>query len=110
MESLTAFLQRISIDGVIHLNTVSLALMTSLVALYGSHINRALQKKIRRYPLIIRTSVFVVICAFGYGWLGTKLASLLEHGLRRIPSTFLIPALLGLFVVLGLLAQRERQL
>lgn len=84
--------------------------MTSAVALYGSRINRALQRRLRNYPLVIRTAAFVLMCAFGYGWLGAKLSHWLELGLHRLPLAFLAPTLLFLFIGVGLLAQRERQI
>ena len=103
-------LEHISGFALSHLRGVSFALMTSLVALYGGRINRQIQRYLRTSPFLIKTGAFVLVCAFGYGWLGTQLAEWLSHGLRRIPRLFLSPTLLLLFLGLGLLAQKERQL
>ena len=102
--SLTQLAQLFS--GRLHL--CSLALTTSLVALYGTQINRFIQRQLRQYPLFIRTAAFIFICAFGYGWLGAKLAQWLQYGLERMPTVYLAPTLISLFICLGLLAQRER--
>ncbi len=110
MDWLHHLLLRLSLYSLEHLQILSFALMTSVVALYGHRLNRRIQRQIRKYHLAIRTTAFVLICAFGYGWLGARLAGWLELGLRNMPRYLLPPTIISLFICLGLLAQRERQI
>ena len=93
-----------------HLPKVSFAVVATLLAIYGQDINRAVRGRIREFNFILRTLVFVFLCAFGYGWLTLIAAPQLTWAFRQIPNRFLPIAIAILFVILGTLAERKRKI
>ena len=89
---------------------ISLAAMTTLVAIYGSDINQAIRARVQGYNLLIRTGIFVTVCAFGYGWLIVKVTPLLRKLLSMTPRLWLPLVVVALFLMLGLLAQGKRKI
>lgn len=90
--------------------TSQLAMMVvaTLLVLYGDRINRAVKRHVSHYHFILRTLVFVLLCAFGYGLLLTWLTPLLANALYKIPSLYLGISMVGIVLGLGVLAERKR--
>lgn len=90
-----------------HLWTVSMAILATLLVLFGADLNRAVQELVKRLHFIFRVAIFTLVCAFGYGLLveilTPLLAELLALGGRVWTGPLVIVALLGL----GVLAERR---
>lgn len=93
-----------------HSDNIALALIATLLVIYGDEINSTVKKQLRAYPYIVRLIGFVVLCAFGYGALTVYATPVLEDLISRIPSLYLAPAVVLLFLLVGLLAERRRQI
>lgn len=93
-----------------HSGNVALALIATLLVVYGDDINSAVKKQLRPYPYVIRLVGFVVLCAFGYGALTVYATPLIEQLISKIPGLYLAPAVVLLFLLVGLLAERRRQI
>ena len=93
-----------------HLYGVSLAAITTLVAIYGADINQVVRVRIQRFNLMTRTAIFVAVCAFGYGWLIVNLTPMLRRFLNLTPRVWLPLVVISLFLCLGLLAQGKRKI
>ncbi|OOV87012.1 DUF3392 family protein [Oceanospirillum linum] len=93
-----------------HSDNIALALIATLLVIYGDEINRIVKQQLRPYPYIIRLIGFVVLCAFGYGALTVYATPVLEDIINRIPGLYLAPAIMLLFLLVGLLAERRRQI
>jgi len=89
---------------------ISLGLMATLLAIYGQDINRWVRHKTRHQHFIVRTTVFIFLCTFGYGWFTIFCAPHLSGALSRLPPRFLPGTVFMLFVVLGVLAERKRKI
>ena len=89
---------------------ISLATITTLVAIYGADINQAIRARIQRWNLMVRTAVFITLCAFGYGWLILQATPLLRRLLGMVPRVWLPLVIVGVFMSLGLLAQGKRKI
>lgn len=50
-----------------HLSDISLAIMATLLVLFGPAINAWVQQRIGSLNFVFRTLLFVLICAVGYG-------------------------------------------
>ncbi len=86
----------------------ALAIVATLLVIFGNDINGAIKALIAKQHFFIRTLIFVLICAFGYGLLAVWLTSLLAQYLANIPTVYLAPVLLCIFVVLGIYMQKKR--
>ncbi|WDE03250.1 DUF3392 domain-containing protein [Thalassomonas viridans] len=89
---------------------LALAIIATLLVLFGNDINRWIKKLLSGRHFIVRLVVFVLVCAFGYGLATVWLTSMLAQQLARIPNLYFMPACLLAFTLLGLLAQRQRQI
>lgn len=93
-----------------HLGTIATTFTTALLVIFGDDINRWVKHRVQAYPFLVRTAVFVVLCSFGYGLLTVlitpSVARLINYfGAARAPLV-----VVGCFVAVGLLAERQRYL
>ncbi|NQZ25056.1 MAG: DUF3392 domain-containing protein [Colwellia sp.] len=88
----------------------ALALIATALVIFGNEINCAIKKLVVRQHFIIRTLVFVLVCAFGYGLLTVWLTNVLAQQLAKIPTPYLLPSVTVIFFVLGMYAQKQRHI
>ena len=80
-----------------HLSDISLAIMATLLVLFGPAINAWVQQRIGSLNFVFRTLLFVLICAVGYGlamvfvtpWLAKGLGYFNNYTLARAPASVL---------------------
>ncbi|WP_448567526.1 DUF3392 domain-containing protein [Thalassotalea ganghwensis] len=88
----------------------SLAIIATLLVIFGNDINNAVKKLVSKQHFIVRSLVFVLVCAFGYGLLTIYLTSLLNQQLNKIPDLYIMPSILIVFLLLGMYAQKQRHI
>lgn len=93
-----------------HLDQIAIAAVATLLVIYGDSINASVKRQIRSLHFVWRTLIFVLLCAFGYGAMMVFIAPLLAAQLKLIPALYLPGLLLLLFIGLGVLADRKRQI
>ena len=93
-----------AISDLIHpyLTQVALALVATLLFIYGENIHALVKRPIAKQHFLVRVSILIVVCAFGYGALSVLLASL--------DRVSLAPVVCFCFVIVGILAERKRQI
>ena len=91
-----------------HLATISAAIVTTLLVIFGDEINGFVKRHIRQYNFLVRTAAFVLLCVFGYGLLATAGASAVRSLLLYFGSGYLPLTVIAAFVVMGMLAERKR--
>ncbi len=90
-----------------HLSDISLAIMATLLVLFGPAINAWVQQRIGSLNFVFRTLLFVLICAVGYGLAMVFVTPWLAKGLRYFNNYTLAPVLLLVFFVIGMIADRS---
>lgn len=90
-----------------HLGDISLALMAATLILVGPAINRWLRRHTASTNFLLRTLIFVLVCAFGYGLAMVYLTPLLQQLLAQLNNYSLAPVLLALFILIGIFADRN---
>ncbi|MBC9252716.1 hypothetical protein A9179_20825 [Pseudomonas alcaligenes] len=90
-----------------HLYDISLAIMATLFVLFGPGINAWVQRSIGGFNFFLRTLIFVLVCAVGYGLAIVFLTPWLSHGLGYFNNFTLAPVLLLVFFLIGVLADRS---
>ena len=100
------------LSGVIrpHLATLSFAIVATCLVLAGDSINRFLKKNLRGAPFVFRMLVFAVVCTFGYGALAIFAVPIVRHQLSGLSNTLLSPLLMALFLGIGWVAERKKQI
>lgn len=89
-----------------HTDDIALALVATLLVIFGDTINDLVRKLVRPQPVLIRVGVFIALCAFGYGMLSVWLTPLLESYLRTLSAAMFLSVVVGAFVLVGILAER----
>ncbi|TVQ72657.1 DUF3392 domain-containing protein [Ectothiorhodospira sp. BSL-9] len=89
---------------------IALALVATLLVVYGQDILRAVKAAVRPYPLVFRLLVFVLMCVFGFGAIAVFLAPWVAQGLMMVDTLWLAPTVAGAFLILGFIAERRQQL
>ncbi|ELL4314884.1 DUF3392 domain-containing protein [Pseudomonas aeruginosa] len=90
-----------------HLSDISLAIMATLLVLFGPAINAWVQQRIGSLNFLFRTLLFVLICAVGYGLAMVFVTPWLAKGLGYFNNYTLAPVLLLVFFVIGMIADRS---
>ncbi len=100
----------ILLQGAAHLKPytgqLAVAMVATLLVIYGDAINKTVRLFVRPYPFILRISAFVVLCTLGYGALTVWGAGKLKVLMTALPDVYFAPVTLLAFVVLGFLAER----
>lgn len=88
----------------------AMAIIATLLVLYGGDINNAIKRMIAPMHIALRTIVFILVCAFGYGMFTVWMTPILAGQIARIPTVYEAPAVLSFFIILGSMAQKQRQI
>lgn len=92
-----------------YLSEVSTAVIACGLVVFGSDINRVMRRVLSGHHFIVRTFAFIAINAFGFGFFIVKMSPLLSQWLTKLDRDWLVIALLLWFTLVGIWAQRNRQ-
>ncbi|AQS40165.1 Protein of unknown function (DUF3392) [Shewanella psychrophila] len=92
------------------LNEVATAIIACLLIVFGADLNRLLSRKLSGRSFILRTLVFVLINAFGYGILIVTASPILAKNLAQVSAHWLLFIVIGIFIFIGVWAQRHKQI
>lgn len=90
-----------------NLGDISLAIMATLLVLLGPAINAWLQRTTASFNFVLRTLIFIVFCAVAYGLAIVFLTPYMAKGLSYFNNFTLAPVLILIFVVIGIIADRN---
>ena len=90
-----------------HIFKIATAFTTALLVIYGDQINAAVKRRIRPYPFVIRTLIFVLLCSFGYGMLTVLITPSIAQFLRYFGDQYVTIVVLASFLAIGVLAERK---
>lgn len=93
-----------------HLTVITYTFVATVLVLYGGEINRFIRDTCKPYHLLVRVSVFMLVCAFGYGWATNKLAGLLKYLLSSKVGDWSGILVAAIFIGLGFLAERKNNI
>ena len=93
-----------------YLGEISLAIMATLLVIYGNSINRMVKRQTHELHFIFRTSIFILLCTFGYGALLVFFTPILGKWLANLGMIYLGPFIVGVFITLGVMAERKNHI
>lgn len=108
MQILNSLLSQLSGFMQAHLSAIALAMVATLLVIYGDMLNKRLKRLVSPYHFIIRSLVFVLVCAFGYGLLTVFAAPFVKQVILMIPYLYRGGAIVMAFLLLGYLAEHRR--
>ena len=91
------------------MNNITLALVATLLVIYGDQINSFVKRFLRPYPRIIRILGFVIMCAFGYGLLTVLLTPVFAGWFSLVNTKWLGLLVLAAFLLVGWIAENKKQ-
>jgi hypothetical protein len=89
---------------------ISLAFVASILVIHGNDINRYIKGLVRTAHFLIRISVFIAVCTFGYGALTIFFTRIITTQLNSLSSLHLPWVILVSFFALGIYAERKYQI
>ncbi|WP_194435496.1 DUF3392 domain-containing protein [Vibrio fluminensis] len=93
-----------------YLNEISTALVACSLVMLGGEINASLRRLLKSQNFVVRTFVFILINAFGYGLIIVKATPYLTRTLNQLPYGMMFVIVTSCFIAIGLWAQRNRQI
>ena len=91
-----------------NLYQVSLMMVATLLVVYGSNLNALVRNAVSGFHFAVRVAVFVALCAFGYGLITVYTVPWVSKGLGMLPNLWLPLVILGIFVALGVVAEKKK--
>ena len=89
---------------------IAYGMIAAVLFIYGNDINAWIRRHVKFKHFFARLTVFVLVCAFGYGAATVFLANILANFLNRLDHYSLAPVVLLTFVIIGILAERRNQM
>ncbi len=90
-----------------HLHDISLAIMATALVLLGPALISWVRRSIGHLNFVIRTLIFVLVCAIGFGLAMIYLTPMLVSAFAHLNNYTLAPVLLMTFILIGILADRH---
>jgi undecaprenyl pyrophosphate phosphatase UppP len=88
---------------------IALAIVATLLVIYGDDINKFVKKNIGKKPLMVRMLAFIALCTFGYGYLTVQLTNIVQRFLTQFNPVYLPLLVLGALFFFAFLAERKNQ-
>ncbi|SJL82963.1 DUF3392 domain-containing protein [Vibrio palustris] len=93
-----------------YLSDISTAFVACFLVMMGGEINNTIRRVMRHQHFIVRTIVFILINAFGYGLIIVKASPYLARTLATMERGMMFALIISSFVIIGLWAQKKRQI
>jgi hypothetical protein len=93
-----------------NIGSVAMALVASLMAVYGSDVGRAVRVAIRGHNFFVRAGIFFFLVVFGYGALALATGSFLARLLRGLDDNWLAPLVALAFLAIAIAAEERRHI
>lgn len=87
---------------------IALTILATILVVYGDVLNKHIKRMISPYHFVIRTFVFVLVCAFGYGLLVVFATPYVKQLILWVPNLYRGLTVISVFLILGYLAEHRR--
>lgn len=92
-----------------HISEISLGLVATLLVVFGDNINNMLRALLKKQALWLRLLAFILLCSIGYSTLAIWLIPMVKSLLSPLPDWQLLLCVIGAFLILALIAQKQRR-
>lgn len=86
---------------------LSLAIVATLLVLFGQRINKAVKAFVQGAHFLIRSLIFILLCTFGYGLLSVILAKALSQAFFMLPHQWLGIVVIVCLITVGIVTERK---
>lgn len=103
-----SLLQQLSRFAAPYRSEIAMTIVATLLVVYGDVLNKRLKSLLAPHHFVLRTTVFVLVCAFGYGALVLFVSPWVAKALVLLPYQAQGVTILAIFLLLGYLAEHRR--
>ena len=87
-----------------------IAQIATVLVIYSGDIDRYFRKLLKPNPFIIRVTGFVLLNAFGYGFVAIAGGRLLKKFYEQIGAPVKVPVIFVIFIIIGIVAERKKHI
>lgn len=88
---------------------IATAMLVCLILVFSADINRTIRRQLLGHSFVLRTVVFIIVNAFGYGLLIVKVIPWVARQIVAMPAHWMFLLILAMFIFIGYWAQRNNQ-
>ncbi|QYJ79285.1 DUF3392 domain-containing protein [Shewanella acanthi] len=88
---------------------IATAMVVCLILVFSADVNRFIKRQLTGHSFFLRTLVFILINAFGYGLLIVKTTPWVARHIVAMPSHWMFLLIVSMFIFIGYWAQRNSQ-
>jgi hypothetical protein len=88
---------------------IATAMVVCLILVFSADVNRILRRHLLGHSFVLRTFVFIIVNAFGYGLLIVKATPWVARHIVAMPSHWMFLLIVAMFIFIGYWAQRNSQ-
>ena len=90
-----------------HMHVIAGAISACVLVILSRDMDKLFKDNVKKQFFAVKTTLFILVCGVGYEVATWVLAEFLIHLHEKIAIGYLIPLLIGLFILIGLGAQRK---
>lgn len=90
-----------------YLPQIVLSMVATLLVIYGDNILQVVKQQIGSLKVVLRITLFILFCAFGFGFITSIAAPFLSNWLAQADAALLPFIIVFIYYLLGYLAQRK---
>jgi len=91
-----------------YLTEISFSFIATLLVIYGDRINGQIKKLFSGSHYVVRVTALILVSGFGYGLATVYLTGMLEKALQYKTGNYLGLIVIGVFLLLGILADQKK--
>ncbi len=88
---------------------IATAMVVCLILVFSADVNRMIRRHLLGHSFILRTLVFIIVNAFGYGLLIVKVTPWVARQIVAMQPHWMFLLILGMFIFIGYWSQRNCQ-
>ena len=93
-----------------HNSNIAMAQVATLLVIYGDGINTIIKNSLADFHVVLRFTIYVAICAFGYGALTVTASKSLAKFLDSLNSSIYPLVVVSSFIFIAFLAQKVKHI
>ncbi len=93
-----------------YLLEISIAQIAIVLVIYGGEITKSFRKLLKPYHFVLRVTAFILLNVFGIGIATVFGGRLLALGYTYLDAVVRMPIVILMFILIGILAERKKQI
>lgn len=92
-----------------HISKIALGFVATALVVFGDNINDMLRNLLKKHPLWLRLTAFILLCSIGYSAIAIWLTPVIKQFLHSLNDWQLLACIVGGFLLLSVIAQKQKR-